>query len=321
MDFKQILKDQFQDLITEDTLTAVQEAFEAAVEEKANKRAELQVEAAVLKLDEDHTAKLQQLIESIDEDHTAKLRKLAETIDFDHANKLKKVVSRIDEKHTGMLKSIVEKYETKLNEEAETFRTRVVDEISNYLDLYLDKVIPKDQVNEAVENIRARKVLNQVRQLVGINEEFVNDEIKDALIDGKKTIDSLKKELNEALESNTKINHELLKVEAAFLLEQKTKELPDSAKAYVSKLLKGKSPEYIQENFQYVVEMFERETVEREEKAQDSIEQRIVESVDRPEAASQQDEVSSVQGTNDTPVGGYLSEMKRLDGSRLKLRH
>ena len=321
MDFKQILKDQFQDLITEDTLTAVQEAFEAAVDEKANKRAELQVEAAVLKLDEDHTAKLQQLIESIDEDHTSKLRKLAETIDFDHANKLKKVVSRIDEKHTGMLRSIVEKYETKLNEEAETFRTRVVDEISNYLDLYLDKVIPKNQVNEAVENIRARKVLNQVRQLVGINEEFVNDEIKDALIDGKKTIDSLKKELNEALESNTKINHELLKVEAAFLLEQKTKEMPDSTKAYVSKLLKGKSPEYIQENFQYVVEMFERETVEREEKAQDSIVQRIVESVDRPEAASQQDEVSSVQGTNDTPVGGYLSEMKRLDGSRLKLRH
>jgi hypothetical protein len=322
MDFKQILKDQFKDLITEETLTAVHEAFEAAVEEKANKRAELQVEAAVTKLDDDHAQKLSQLIESIDEDHTTKLQRLVESIDFDHAQKLKKVVERLDDKYTGMLKQVIEKYETTLKEEAETYRNRLVDEISNYLDLYIDKTLPKEQISEAVENIRARKVVHQIRQLVGINEEFINDEVKEALVDGKKTIDSLKKELNEALEKNTKINHELQKVEASFLLEQKTKELPDSAKAYVTKLLKGKSPEYIQENFQYVVEMFEKEITEQEEKAQDTISQRIVESVDRPEAITESEVVSTPEPAKADPsVGGYLSEMKRLDGSRLKLRY
>jgi hypothetical protein len=321
MDFKQILKEQFKDLITEETLTAVHEAFEQAVNDKAEQRAELQVEAAVTKIDEDHTTKLQTLVESIDADHTAKLQKLVETIDFDHAQKLKKVLTKIDEEHTAKLEQVIEKYETTLNEEAESFRSRLVDEISNYMDLYLEKVVPTEQVNEAVENIRSRKVLEQIRQLVGINEEFVDSEVKEALLDGKNTIDSLKKELNEALESNTKLNHELNKVEATMLLESKTKELPEAAKSYVGNLLKGKSPEYIQENYQYVVEMFEKEISEQEDTAKEGVKQRIVEAVDRPFTEELHEEISSPAPVSAPSVGGYLNEMKKLDGSRLRLNH
>jgi hypothetical protein len=322
MDFKSILKEQFKDLITEETLTAVHEAFEAAVNEKADQRAELAVEAATTKLDEDHAAKLESLIESIDSDHTAKLQKLVETIDFDHAVKLKKVLEKIDEDHTAKLQTVVEKYETTLKEEAESFRTRLVDEISNYMDLYLEKVVPTQQVNEAVENIRSRKVLDEIRKLVGINEEFINSEIKDALIDGKTTIDSLKKELNEALEANTAINAKLQNAEAKILLEEKTKDMPQSTKAYVSKLLKGKSPEYIQENYQYVVEMFEKEASEQVEDAKEQAVSRIVEAVDRPESEPLVEEVISRPPVeNKSPVGGYLNEMKKLDGSKLRLKH
>jgi hypothetical protein len=322
MDFKSILKEQFKDLITEETLTAVHEAFEAAVNEKAEQRAELQVEAATTKLDEDHAAKLETLIESIDADHTTKLQKLVETIDFDHAQKLKAVLTKIDEDHTGKLEAVVSKYETTLKEEAESFRGRLVDEISNYMDLYLEKVVPTSQVNEAVENIRSRKVLDEVRKLVGINEEFINTEIKEALVDGKTTIDSLKKELNEAIEANTALNHRLNSAEAKILLEEKTKDMPQSTKAYVSKLLRGKSPEYIQENYQYVVEMFEKETSEQVEVAKEKVTSRIVEAVDRPEADEAQEEVISAPIVeSNSPVGGYLNEMKKLDGSKLKLRH
>jgi hypothetical protein len=322
MDFKTILKEQFKDLITEDTLTAVHEAFETAVNEKAEQRAELAVEAATLKLDEEHASKLETLIESIDADHTAKLQKLVETIDFDHAQKLKAVLTKIDEDHTTKLQAVVEKYETSLTEEAESFRTRLVDEISNYMDLYLEKVVPAQQVNEAVENIRSRKVLDEIRKLVGINEEFVNQEVKEALIDGKTTIDSLKKELNEALEANTALNARVQSVEAKLLLEEKTKDMPEATKAYVSKLLKGKSPEYIQENYQYVVEMFEKETSELVEDAKEKVTKRIVEAVDRPAAEQVVEEViSTPAGESNSPVGGYLNEMKKLDGSKLKLRH
>jgi nitrogen regulatory protein PII-like uncharacterized protein len=40
MNFKEILKEQFKDLVTEETLTAVYEAFEQAVSEKATTKAE-----------------------------------------------------------------------------------------------------------------------------------------------------------------------------------------------------------------------------------------------------------------------------------------
>jgi len=322
MDFKSILKEQFKDLITEETLTAVHEAFEQAVNEKAEQKTQLAVEVAVTKIDEDHATKLEKLIESIDADHTSKLQKLVETIDFDHAQKLKKVLTKIDEEHTQMLQQVVSKYETTLKEEAETFRSRLVDEISNYMDPYLEKVVPTSQVNEAVENIRSRKVLDEIRKLVGINEEFINGEIKDALVDGKTTIDSLKKELNEALEANTVLNAKLNNAEAKILLEEKTKDMPDSTKAYVSKLLRGKSPEYIQENYQYVVEMFEKETSEQVENAKEKVTRRIVEAVDRPETEELvQESISTPPVENQSPVGGYLNEMKKLDGSKLKLKH
>jgi len=322
MDFKQILKEQFKDLITEETLTAVHEAFDQAVNEKADQKAQLQTEAALLKIDEDHTEKLQKLVESIDEDHSQKLQKLVEAIDFDHAQKLNKVLTKIDEDHSEKLQAVVEKYETALQEEAKTFQERIVEEVSNYMDLYLEKTVPTKQINEAVENIKAQKLLNQIRQIVGINEDFINGEIKEALVDGKKTIDSLKKELNEALEANTELNSKFNQVHSALLLEQKTKDLSESAKGYVTKLLKGKSPEYILENYQYVVEMFDKEMTEQEDDARERAQKRIVEAVDVPQMDNLiEEEISAAPVKGDAGVGGYLNEMKKLDGSRLGLKH
>ena len=318
MDFKTILKEQFKDLITEETLTSVHEAFEKAVNEKA----ELQTEAALLKIDDDHTEKLEQLVEAIDADHSSKLQKLVEAIDFDHAQKMTKVLEKIDEDHTQKLQSVVEKYETALQEEAKSFQERIVEEVSNYMDLYLEKVVPTKQINEAVENIQAQNMLKQIRQIVGINEEFINTEIKEALVDGKKTIDSLKKELNEALEANTELNHQFNQTKSALLLEQKTKDMPEVTKNYVTKLLKGKSPDYILENYQYVVEMFDKEISEQEDVAREKVQRRIVEAVDVPQSKNLLGEEISVAPVKiETGVSGYLNEMKKLEGSKLNLKH
>jgi hypothetical protein len=318
MDFKQILKEQFKDLITEETLTAVHEAFETAVNEKT----QLHTEAALLKMDDEHTDKLEKLVEAIDTDHSNKLQKLVEAIDFDHTQKLNKVISKIDEDHTEKLQHIVEKYENILNEEAKTFQERIVEEVSNYMDLYLEKTVPTNQISEAVENIKAQKLLNQIRQIVGINEDFINGEIKEALVDGKKTIDSLKKELNEALEANTDLNNKFNQTQSALLLEQKTKDLPESAKGYVTKLLRGKSAEYILENYQYVVEMFDKEVTEQEENAREKVQKRIVEAVDVPVTENLlEEEISVTPFKKEKGVSGYLNEMKKLDGSKLNLRH
>lgn len=318
---KNILSEQFKDLISEETLTTIEEAFIQAVEEKSKEKIQLESENVKQKLDEEYTNKLQQVVEKIDVDHTAKLKKLVEAIDTDHAVKLQKLVKGIDKKYTNKLKQVVEKYETGIGEEAKAFQERLVEEVSNYLDLYIDKNLPKEQISEAVANIKAANQINKIRQIVGITEEFVDSEIQEALVDGKKTIDSLREELNEALKQNVDLTLRANRAEAKTILEEKTAEMPSAKKAFVNKLLGNKAPEYIEENFQYVVEMFERQTQDEVDEIKESVKQDFVKTprIDRPQIIEEKQEFNNEIERNSTSgegVSGYLNEMKRISGNR-----
>ena len=85
-----VLKEATKDILSEQTLNEIQQAFEASVDEKVK----IHVEKALIEQDEDHSTKLESLVEAIDKDHVAKLNK---------------VVAAIDENHSGKLQSIVEK--------------------------------------------------------------------------------------------------------------------------------------------------------------------------------------------------------------------
>jgi len=317
MDFKQLLKEQFKDL-SETSLITLSEAFDTAVKEKA----ELAVQAEVIKIDEDHSQKLTGLIEAIDKDHTDKLQKLVGAIDKDHAFKFESAISSIDEKHTKMLQAVVDKYEELLKEDSIAYKEELVSSVSDYMDLYIEKLIPANQVSEAVNNIKAKNTLDQIRSLVAVSEEYIDQEVKEALIDGKKIIDSLRKELNEAVKGNVELNTKLGETKSLYLLEQKTKALAKDTKAYVEKLLKNKSPEFIQENFQYVVEMFESQKTEQEENAKEKImEKRTQGAIDRPIFESISEEiVTNPSKAKESAVGEYLNAMKRNDGSRFQFR-
>ena len=122
--FSKILSKVDSSVINEETAKEITEAFESAVQEKATARVQLELESALSKQDEDHATKLQKLLEAIDTDHTEKLQK---------------VVSAITENHTEKLKNLVSFYRKALNEKAESFSNKIVGEISNYLDIYLEK--------------------------------------------------------------------------------------------------------------------------------------------------------------------------------------
>jgi hypothetical protein len=312
---KNILNEQFKDLISEETLDMIEEAFQQAVEEKSKERIELEVQNVEQRLDESYTTKLQNLVEKIDQDHTTKLKKLIEAIDTDHAVKLQKLIKGIDKKHTSMLRQVVEKYETQLQEEAQDYQNKLVEEVSNYLDLYLEKVVPVEQISEAAENIRCAKQLAQIRQIVGVTEEFVDSEIKEALVDGKKIIDSLRSELNEALKENADLNQRAIKAESTIVLEYKTMDMPAAKKQFITKILKNKSSQYIEENFSYVCEMFEKEQTEEIDEIQESVKNQFTKTpqVDRQiieENINFNDEIErTVSGDS---VTGYLNEMKNL---------
>lgn len=314
---KNILSEQFKDLITDETLGAIEEAFNQAVEARSKEKIELTTESVRHQIDEQYAAKLQEAINNIDEDHTNKLKKLIEAIDTDHAVKLQKLVKGIDEKHTSMLEQVIEKYETQLNEEAKGFQDTLVEEISNYLDLYIDKSLPTKQIEEAVANITAMNQIAQIRQIVGITEEYIDKEIKEALVDGKSTIDSLRAELNGVLKENATLNQRANKAEAYILLEKKTAEMPSAKKQFITKLLGSKQPQYIEENFSYVVEMFEKQTETEVDDIKESIKNQFT---TNPLQVDRQVIEESKKNFNDeidqTPssegVTGYLNEMKNL---------
>ena len=223
------------------------------------------------------------------------------------------VMEKLDKEHSAKLKNVVNHYEKLLKEEAEGFKKSMVDEISNYIELYIDKTIPARQIAEACENSRAKKIVEQMKSILAIDEDYINENIREALQDGKKTITTLHKELNEAVKENVKINRALSAVKADLILEKKTQHMSRDKQSYVRKILSEKSPEYISENFDYVVEMFERDDDVKTdllvEEAKKETEASKIKSVPRSEILSES--ITDDKGGNE--VSSYLTEMSKID--------
>ena len=83
-DIKSILKEATQDLLSEDVLKEIEDAFNTTVSEKV----QIHVTKALTEQDEDYSKKLEHLLEAIDADHTNKLEKVVDAIDANHAEKL-----------------------------------------------------------------------------------------------------------------------------------------------------------------------------------------------------------------------------------------
>ena len=257
-DIKQLLKEATKDLLTAETLTAIEEA----VNTKADEKARLQVEAALVAQDEKHSQMLTSLMEKMDTDYTNKLQKLINRVDESYAAKLLKVKGIYDAK--------VSKLNTQLNESAEKYINTLNSRIDTFLESKLNEIVPEIKLNEAVENVRAVKILEQIRSLVGINESDVSSEIKAAMIDGKKQIDESKSQLDAVIRENTELKQKITQKEADLLLERKTVKLPLKKRNYVKKAFEGKDAAFINENFDYVSKMFDSEEVVETNKARSS---------------------------------------------------
>ena len=305
MDITQVLESIGKDILTDDVKTSIAKMFNEAVDAKVKSQAQLMVEAELGKMDADHGAKLKKLVEAIDDDHT---------------NKFKQVVVEIDKAHTSKLQKVVEKYEKELKEGAEKLHADIVTKISNYLDLYLTESIPATQLKEAVENIRARKMLDEIKKIVAIDPEFISENFKEALKDGHETIEKLRGELNAKIKESVDINQQLMNTKATLVLEQKTKDLPKNKKDYIVKLLENKKPEEIEANFKFVVEMYEKDEADKVADVADAAKtQKINEAkakgTDTPKSAIV---VENIQRKDDNgsesneAVNSYLTELQKM---------
>lgn len=243
-------------LFTEETIAKISSLIEEKVNEKIQDKIDLAVESALETQDEEVTQKTQHLIETfrnnIDQDHTAKIKFVVEQLNADHMEKLL---------------TLKEKYDKLLKETAVTHKQQLVEATNLFFEKYLDKAIPHKQILEAARNKHVQNLLEQVREVAGIDESYIQENIKEGILDGKKKMDQLLRENAELKKSKD------LESSRRFLTE-KTKNLPVEVSKFVRARLSNKSFEYIKENFNFVVDLYSKS----ENKERKQVSRPIVES-------------------------------------------
>lgn len=277
-------------LLSEEVLSEIENAFNSAVEE----RAALHVESALATQDEQHADKVEVLLNAIDNDHTKKLQRIVEAINVNH---------------TAKLKAIIKRYSGTLNEEAGDFKSTIVESISNYLDLYLDKTFPADMIEEAVSNKRARGVLGEVRKLLSVDMALANDSIRDAVMDGKHQINEASTKLESVVTENSELKGQLEAHKASGVLTELAKNLPDYKKKYVYKVLGDKNAQFISENFDYTLELFDKETQKQNEVLKQEAQTKAVAGNVEPEVIEEVVEESAANDNDDPLLKAYMGEL------------
>ncbi len=240
MDFKKLLNEDAQKILTEESLTAIQEAYDNQVQAS--------VTAALEEQDEQYASKLKELVQKIDESHTTKLKKLVEALDKNNTSKLMKVV-KLFKRDSG--------------KQAEQFKMQLVESVSSYLDEYLNEVVSKEDFEKAIKNENAYKILGNLREALAVDSIMMKDSIKDAVLDGKKKLEEKSNEAEEIRKELQMIKEENEKLKIHMLLEEKTSKLSESKKRFMRKALQDKSYKFIKENFDYTLRMFEKQEKER----------------------------------------------------------
>jgi hypothetical protein len=237
---KDLLPTELQDVLTEESV----EAIETALKEKV----ELSVEAALTSQDELYAQKLKTLIESIDRNHASKIKNIIESVDTNNAAKLIKVVK---------------KYEAELNAGAAEFKETIVESISNYLEEFIEEAIPTAAIEEATRNKTAAAVLNNLRMTLAVDSSLMAESVKSAIIEGKGEIDQLKADLAKLKKSNAVLQESYNEAKSAVFLESRTSKYSDKKATYLKKVLSDKSPKFIEENFEYTSRLFDRKEKEQ----------------------------------------------------------
>jgi hypothetical protein len=239
-----LLKEATQGILTDETLGQIQEAFDSAV----NERVKIHVEKALTEQDAEYTEKAHQLLEAID---------------ADHSKKLQKVVEALDANNTAKLKTVINKYQSIVSEQAKQFKADLVGKVSDYIDVFIESKIPKKAIAEAVQNKKARIILNNLRESLAIDSALMNDSLKEALLDGKTQITESRKVAEQAKSEVETLRETLPKAKAALILEQKTSKLNPKKKEYAQRVFEGKSPKFIMENIDYTLSLFDKKEEER----------------------------------------------------------
>lgn len=283
---KNLFTEDVQKILTDETLTAIEEAVEAKVD--------LAVEAALQEQDEVYAEKLENLVKSIDKDRTIKMKKLMEAFDKDRSAKLVK---------------IVKKYEREQNTDLVRFKKQIVESVGAFIDEFINESISKDDLAQAVKNKTAYNVLENLRNVLSIDSAVMKESISGAIMEGKKEIDELRNE-NAKLRKDLKlISEEKETTQKNLFLENKTAKFPESKRNFIKKALGDKSLNFIQENFDYTVRLFDKQ---EKKQLQNLKEEALENRKHKPDFVKQEKVITESINNEEASYDPYVAQLERM---------
>lgn len=295
-----VIRESMGDVISPELAQKIDEMFKEAVDKQVAEKIQLTVENELDKQDTAHAEQLEKLLENIDTDHLVKTKKLLEAM---------------DDNYTKKLIAYSEKMNKELNENAETFQKALKESISRFLDSYIDDVIPMKTIEEAVQNTRSVRMIEQIKDVIGIDPAYVSKSIKSAVMEAKDHMSELEKQVSTLTESKDSLEAELSKTKQKLMLEEKTAGLPQEKRDFIKRRLGDRTIEEIEANYDYVCEMYDADQREKRETLRESAETKtktVSNKIDKPREVVTEGVEDKTEITDHSDVSACLDILNSL---------
>lgn len=150
---------------------------------------------------------------------------------------------------------------TKVNESK-----KLAEELDNYLDCYLDEVLPKKVIVDYDEMQKLRTLHESLKDMLLVNDSAVEEKVESIKASMTKETDELKSKvkdleikLNESMKKEISLNKRLDESKAREMIGEKIKDLPILEAKEMKKRLAGMTSKEVEKNFKTILESVEEE--------------------------------------------------------------
>lgn len=263
--------DDFAKRLDETTKKIYEDAYGAA-EEKLEKEHGEKLEELLKKLDADAVEKLQQVVDFIESDHGRKLKEIIATVldkqDEEHGEQMQQVLDKVDADATEKMQTVVDKIDDEATKKLETvkewyetkYKDIMVEKLDKYFETYLEAVQPKEVVLDAAKLERLEKSIAAIKEILMINDDFVQGEVKQAVAEAKDLLDAKDSQINKLMIEMAEIRRTDKIKTAKTYLESRIEKASPKLRAFLEVTFKNAtSKDEIEAKFDEAVSQFKKE--------------------------------------------------------------
>ena len=239
------------------------DSFILAVEAKMSKQKEFAVKATKKIVTEHLESKYKKVFESL----------------FKHLQENSELTSKIATKAA------------KLNESK-----KISQKVSNYLDLYVESVLPKKTIVDYGKMHKLEKIHESLKNMLLVNDSSVEakkEELTESFNKDRKALETqiakLQVKLNESNKKAMALNKKLDDLKAVELLESKTKDLPAFEARQIKKRLAGASAAEVEKKFKKVYESVKNDMADASNEEETSIEEEVKDIIEAEDGVKEDD--------------------------------